>query len=121
MKSSVLKLALIVTILFITTLSSQAQIKKAFRGSWNFDAPTAPGGFNYGIYEIKKDSVLTTFTGQKFIFPSTWAKSSKDTLSFLVSINGLEVLCSFGKEDKTTMKGNAVWSSGQTIVTLKKK
>lgn len=87
----------------------------------DFEAPTAPDGFNFGTYEIKKDTVYTQFTDESYRFPSTWAKSSSDTLKFLVNINGDDVHCVLWKEDKTTMRGNAVWSSGETILALKKK
>jgi hypothetical protein len=42
---------------------------------WNFEALTAPAGFNPGIYDIKQDSIFTSFSGENFRFLSAWIKS----------------------------------------------
>ena len=121
MKSKVLEFFLITLILLISSLSVNRQIKKAYRGNWSFAAPAGNPGFTEGIFEFNKDSIFTTFTNMKYKFPCTWVKVKKDSVIFESNINGYNVLSSLKIENKTNMKGNCVWSSGESKLVLKKK
>ena len=121
MKSKILQLVLIMSFLLIGSLSTNAQTKLAFFGNWSFDAPSAPDGYTYGIIEIKKDTVNISFTDLQFKYPSTWVKIKNDSLTYAAYIDGTDVLFSLKIENETNIKGNAVWSDGQTQMILKKK
>jgi hypothetical protein len=118
MKSKKIRSIFVIGILLCLSTLSNGQVKKEHIGIWKFEAPTAPAGFTSGIYEVRKDTVFTQFTSENYRFPSEWAKSNYDTLSFLVNINGDDVHCILITENDTSMKGNAVWSSGETVLTL---
>ena len=121
MKIKVLRLAVIMAVLLIGSHSLKAQVKNVFTGNWSFDAPSAPGGYTKGFMEVKKDSVLTSFPDMSFKYPSMWVKVKNDSLIYEVNIDGEEVLFSLKTDDKTKITGNAVWSSGETIIYASKK
>jgi hypothetical protein len=121
MKSKISQLFLIMSVFLIGSLSTNAQIKPAYLGSWNFDAPSAPEGYTYGIIEIKKDSVETSFIESKFKIPSYWIKVKNDSIIYKTIVDGTEVLFSLKIENEANIKGNAVWSDGETQMILKKK
>jgi hypothetical protein len=107
--------------LVLVSLSTNAQVKATCLGSWSFDAPTAPDGYTYGVIEIKKDSLITSFTESKYKFPSVWVKVKNDSIFYKSVIDGTDVLFSLKIENETSIKGNAVWSDGETLMILKKK
>jgi hypothetical protein len=121
MKSKVLEYSLIMLILITTSLSVNGQIKKVFRGNWNFEAPTGNTGFTDGIIEFKKDSVFTIFANMRYKFPCTWVKVKRDSIIFVSNINGYDVLSSLKIENKTSMTGICVWHSGESKLILQKK
>jgi hypothetical protein len=116
MKNKILQLFLILPVLFIGSLSANSQTKNTFIGSWNFEAPTAPESYTSGIMKIQKDSVITTFTGRKYKFTSIWVKIKMDSLTYKVNIDGDDVLFSLKVDNKNKITGNAVWSSGETLI-----
>ncbi len=121
MKIKILRLVLIIVVFLIGSLSTKAQVKDVFIGTWSFDAPSAPGGYTSGTIEIKKDSVITTFTGMSFKYPSTWLKVKNDSLTYKANIDGEDVLFSLKTDKKIKITGNAVWSSGETLINADKK
>jgi len=121
MKNKVLLLLLIMPLLLFGSLSAKAQIKTTYLGSWSFSAPTAPEGYTYGTIEIKKDSVTTFFTGLNYKVPSIWVKVKNDSVTYKSLVDDAEVLFSLKIENQTSIKGDAVWSDGQTQMILKKK
>jgi len=120
MKSKIIRLFLVMSVLLIASLSVNGQIRKAYTGNWSFDAPTGEGGFYNGIMDFKKDSILITFTGDNYKYPSTWVKAKRDSVIFEINIQGEDVLCSLKIENRKNMKGNAVWGFGETVLILKK-
>jgi len=38
------------------SLCLDAQVKKSHQGKWNFEAPTAPEGYNSGVITFKADT-----------------------------------------------------------------
>jgi len=121
MKNKVLLLSLIMPLLFFGSLSAKAQIKTTYLGSWSFSAPAAPEGYTYGTIEIKKDSVTTIFTALNYKVPSIWFKVKNDSITYKSLVDDAEVLFSLKIENQTSIKGDAVWSDGQTQMILKKK
>jgi len=121
MKIKVLRLVVIMACLLIGSFSISAQVKVVSHGIWSFNAPTAPDGYTYGIIEIKKDSVNTSFTESKYKFPSIWIKVKNDSIIYNAIIDDTDVLFSLKVENETSIKGNAVWDDGETQMILKKK
>jgi hypothetical protein len=121
MKSKVLQLTLLISFLLTGLLSTNAQTKKSHIGNWSFEAPDAPEGYTYGIIEIKKDTIITSFTELKYNVPSVWIKFKNDSITFKAVIDGNDVLFSLKIEDETNIKGDAVWSDGETQMILHKK
>ena len=121
MKSKILQLLLIISVSLIGSLSTTAQVKAAYLGNWSFVAPTAPEGYTYGIIEIKKDSLNTSFTELKYKVPSIWVKVKNDSITFKAIVDDTDVLFSLKIENTTNIKGNAVWDDGETQMILKKK
>lgn len=121
MKSKILQLLLIISVSLIGSLSTTAQVKAAYLGNWSFVAPTAPEGYTYGIIEIKKDSLNTSFTELKYKVPSIWVKVKNDSITFKAIVDDTDVLFSLKIENATNIKGNAVWDDGETEMILKKK
>ena len=120
MKNKTLRSFLVICALLIASYSANAQINKAYAGSWSFTAPSAPEGYVSGIIELKKDSALMTFTDMTYKYPSNWIRVSNDSLIFETTINNDLVRFSL-KLDRTRITGNAVWSDGETEMALTKK
>ena len=118
MKRNLLKALLILLLVIGGTHTTDAQIPEKFIGSWEFNAPTAGSGFETGIMEIKKDSVITTFTVVLYKIPSFWVKYESDTLKFNFDVEGESVYCYCTAEDASNLKGYAEWSLGETILIL---
>ena len=121
MKNKVLMLSFIMLLLHLGSLSAEAQIKPTYLGNWSFSAPTAPEGYTYGIIEIRKDSVTTFFTELNYKVPSLWVKAKNDSITYKAFVDDTDVLFSLKIENQTSIKGDAVWSDGQTQMILKKK
>jgi hypothetical protein len=121
MKRKIIQSLLTVFLLLAGSLSASGQAKKDYQGKWNFEAPSAPEGYLHGTFEIKKDSVFTTFIDYSERFPSNWIKATKDSLYFQAYINGTDVLFSLKTDDKNKISGKAVWSDGETQLMLTKK
>jgi hypothetical protein len=121
MKDKVLHFLFILLFSLLGSLTSNAQIKPAYLGEWSFNAPFAPEEFNYGTIEIKKDSIITIFPESKYKAFSTWVKVRNDSIIYISIIDDTEVLFSLKIEDETNIKGNAVWSDGETQMILHKK
>jgi hypothetical protein len=103
------------------SLSLNAQVKKTYLGDWSFDAPSAPEGYISGIITLKKDSSFMQFTDGYYRYPSSWLKAKSDSIIYQSNIDGEIVLFSLKIKDKTNIAGDAVWSSGQTVMILTKK
>ena len=121
MKSKLLQLFLIIAIFLIGSLSIKAQTNNDVLGNWNFKAPYGGSGYTSGILEIKKDSVIMTFTGMGYKYPSSSFKSEDGTLTYNIYVEGTEVFCTLKIENETKITGNAIWDSGETPLILTKK
>jgi hypothetical protein len=119
LKSTILRLTVISFILLITSFSLQAQFRQSFRGNWNFEAPSAPPGYESGVMIITKDSVLTKYPGNRRLLPSSSLSFRNDTLTFHFTPD-VDVTIILTSENKTKLTGMASWSSGESVVTLTK-
>jgi hypothetical protein len=119
MKGTILRLTVISCILLITSFSVQAQIRKSFRGDWNFDAPAAPPGFEAGVMTITKDSVLTKYPVNRRLLPSSSLSFRNDTLTFIFK-PAVAVTIKLTSENKTKLTGKATWSNEESVITLTK-
>lgn len=107
--------------LFVISLSVYAQIPKRFQGIWDFNAPTAGYGYETGVMDITKKSVVTTFTANSIEYPSEWVKYESDTFKFNLLVDGTYVKCSLKIEDASNLKGYAEWDMGETTLFLTRK
>jgi len=121
MKCKIIQISFLAVAIFLISHSANAQIKETYLGNWKFEAPTAPDGFTYGTIILKKDSVLTTFTDGDYRFPSNWIIVRTDSVMYESDIDGTTVLFSLKIVDKLNIKGNAVWSGGETLMIVTRK
>lgn len=121
MKKIILSLVLIILFLQAGSFSANAQIKKEHQGEWSFESPGAPDGYTYGIIEITKDSLKTSFTTSSYKFPSLWVRTTNDSIIYKSIIDGVDVVFSLKIENKSSITGQAVWYDGQTVMILRKK
>jgi hypothetical protein len=121
MKCKIIQISFLAAAIFLISHSANAQIKETYLGNWKFEAPTAPDGFTYGTIILKKDSVLTAFTDGDYRFPSNWIIVRTDSVMYESDIDGTTVLFSMKIVDKLNIKGNAVWSGGETLMIVTRK
>lgn len=121
MKKSFLILAiLLVGISFASAQSTTTG--KSPAGKWKFEAPYAPDGYTSGIIEVAKAdnkySSSISFTGSDYKIPGENTKVEKDTLAFVVNVEGNAVSITLKLEDAAKMSGKAVYSEGEIPLTL---
>jgi len=97
-----------------------AQNPKKFLGPWEFTTETGAPGYETGVMDISKESVITSFTDNSFEYPSDWVKFENDTLKFDFFVDGTMVNCFLLVKDKTHLTGFAEWDSGETVLNLTK-
>jgi hypothetical protein len=117
MKRQMLRSSLILFIFLIFSLLGHAQIRKVFRGSWNFDAPSAPQGYQAGVITITKDSVFTKYSGNLNLYPSSFISFKNDTLKFVFN-PAVDVTITLTSKSKTKLVGLATWMSEESVLTL---
>jgi len=111
----------LIIILLSLSFSASGQVNTSQIGNWTFEAPTAPEGFNYGVIEFKKDSVLMQFTDGQYKLSSNWVKVKNDSIKYESTVDGTSVLFSLKVVDKQKISGNAVWEGGETSMILTRK
>jgi hypothetical protein len=121
MKKSVLFLAIM--LLGITIASAQSANKPNDpAGKWKFEAPTAPEGYKSGTIEVaiadNNYSTSISFTGNDFKIPGEKIRIEKDSVSFIVYVEGNQVSISLKMEDAAKMSGKALYSDGEIPLTL---
>jgi hypothetical protein len=121
MNSKIFQIIFLMSVFLIKTSSSDAQVKKNVTGSWTFEIPYAPEGYTSGVMDVKKDSVLTTFTNQNYKIPSDWIRVNSDSLIFRFNVEGVYALFSLKILDNKNIAGKVVWDSGESQISLKKK
>ena len=108
---------------FLTAQNSQE--KKNPVGTWKFEAPYALEGYTSGtIIVCQTDQNYTatiSFTGNENKLNGDKVKFEKDTLLFLVYIEGEDVKVLIKIENEAKMSGKAIYSEGEVQLTLTKK
>lgn len=124
MKKAILFILFIVFSLpFLTAQNSQE--KKNPVGTWKFEAPYAREGYTSGtIIVCQTDQNYTatiSFTGNENKLNGDKVKFEKDTLLFLVYIEGEDVKVLIKIENEAKISGKAIYSEGEVQLTLTKK
>jgi hypothetical protein len=109
----------------ISFISAQTNSKKdTALGKWKFEAPSAPEGYTDGIIDVSftdnKYSSAISFAGSDYIIPGDKTKVEKDSVTFVVIVEGNEVAVSLKAENDAKMTGKAVYSEGEIPLTLTK-
>jgi hypothetical protein len=122
MKDRILMLTAI-SLLLCCALSGQSQkVNKDPSGKWKFEAPYAPEGYTAGVIEValadNKYSTSISFAGSDYKIPGENTKVEKDTLAFVVNVEGNSVSITLKLEDAAKMSGKAVYSEGEIPLTL---
>ncbi|MGD0754606.1 MAG: hypothetical protein ABR927_06045 [Bacteroidales bacterium] len=112
-------------VLCLPVLTAQNKLPKIYSaGTWKFDAPYAPEGYNSGIIVVgiveQKPSAIMSFTGNDFKYPGENVKAEKDSILFSVYIQGQDVNVMLKIENDTLMSGKAVYSEGEVPLSLTK-
>ena len=106
----------------ITVSAQSVKEKKDPVGQWKFDAPFAPEGYTSGKIDVSytenKFSSAITFTGSDYKIPGEKVRVEKDTISFLIFVEGTDVTITLKMENDTIMAGKAVYSEGEIPLTL---
>jgi hypothetical protein len=110
-------------ILFSVVLCSSVAAQKVdrFTGKWDFTTVTGAIGYETGVMDIKKESVMTTFTGIPDLYPSEWARFEADTFKFNFDVDGDLVKCYLTVKDASSLVGYAKWDTGESVVNLTRK
>ncbi len=110
-------------LLSVSVISAQdSQKPRNPVGKWKFEAPYAPEGYTSGTIDIAfaedKYSSTISFTGSDYKIPGERIKVEKENVSFVVMIEGGEVVISLIAENDKKMTGKAVYSEGEIPLTL---
>jgi len=93
-------------------------------GTWKFEAPYAPEGYNSGIIVIvkseQKHTVTMSFTGSEYKLSGENVKVEKDSVSFTLNLEGQEIKVTLKGTEDTKMAGKAVYSEGEVPLSLTK-
>jgi hypothetical protein len=93
-------------------------------GKWKFEAPLAPEGYNTGNITISfaenKYSSAVSMTGSDYVIPGDKTKVENDTVSFVLFLDGTEIVISLKAESNTKMTGVAIAPDGEIPLTLTK-
>lgn len=124
MKTKILTL-LAISFLSFTVVSGQNNSKlKNPVGTWKFEAPYAPEGYNSGAIVVgmadKKNTATMSFTGSDYKIEGEKVNSANDSITFSVYVEGQDVKVFLKIENDTTMSGKAVYSEGEIPLTLTK-
>jgi hypothetical protein len=114
---------LIISLFAVCVVSAQTDSKKNNPvGKWKFEAPYAPEGYNLGTIDIAvaqdKYSTTITFEGSDYKIPGENTKVEKDSVAFVVYLEGDNIAISLKAENDTKMTGKAVYSQGEIPLTL---
>ncbi len=107
----------------VSIISGQnANVKNNPVGRWKFEAPYAPEGYTLGTIDItfaeEKYSTTIAFAGSDYKIPGENTKVEKETVAFVVYIEGDNIEISLKAENDTKMTGKAVYSQGEIPLTL---
>jgi hypothetical protein len=124
MKSRILAIVLL-SIIALGTVTAQNNGKKNNPvGTWKFDAPYAPEGYNTGTIVVgNEDKIYTatmSFGGGDYKLPGEKVKAVKDSVLFSIFLEGQDIKVYLKQENESAMTGKAVYSEGEVPLTLSK-
>jgi hypothetical protein len=124
MKSRII-LSFVILIISAISVNGQNNNKKNYpEGTWKFEAPYAPEGYQSGVIvvgkEEKKNTTTMSFTGTDFKIPGERVKNQNDSLLFSVFLEGQDINIYLKLENDTAMSGIAVYSEGEVPLNLTK-
>lgn len=124
MKKSIITY-LMISLFAVCAVTAQTTPKKGnVVGKWKFEAPYAPEGYNSGSIEFSfaedKYSTAISMTGSDYKIPGDKTKVDNDTVSFIVLVEGSEIVISLKAESDVRMTGIAVSPEGEIPLTLTK-
>ena len=114
---------LIISLFSVFVVSAQTESKKNNAiGQWKFEAPYAPEGYNLGTIDIAlaqgKYSTTISFAGSDYKIPGENTRVEKDSVAFVVYLEGDNIAVTLKAENDTKMTGKAVYSQGEIPLTL---
>jgi hypothetical protein len=122
-----IRTSLSLAILFFTVMSVTAQSNQPKTnpvGTWKFEAPAAPEGYNSGKITVglaeKKHTATISFTGSEYKIPGEKVKVTSDSLLFAVYLESETVNMYLRMTPDNKMTGKAVYSEGVVPLTLTK-
>jgi hypothetical protein len=123
MKNRILVLMLI-SFLSVIAVSGQNAKKIDPVGTWKFEAPYAPEGYNAGTIVVglteQKHTATMSFAGSEYKLPGEKVQSVNDSVLFSIYLEGQDIKVMLKVENETKMTGKAVYSEGEVPLTLNK-
>lgn len=121
MKNKILT-AILVSFLFVIAANCQSTAKNNPVGTWKFEAPYAPEGYNQGTIVVgladQKTTTTMSFTGSEFKLQGENVKAVKDSVMFSVYLEGQDIKVMLKVVSDTNMTGKAVYSEGEVPLAL---
>lgn len=115
---------LVVMFVTVMAISAQSQVKKNPMGSWKFDAPYAPEGYNTGLIVFakadQKNTATMSFGGSDYKMNGENLKFKNDSIYYSIYLEGQDIKVSLKLESDKSMTGKAVYSEGEVPLTLTK-
>jgi hypothetical protein len=118
-------LFVLVIVFSMQYVTAQSNVKKVSpAGEWKFEAPSAPEGYTSGNIAIgqadRKFTTTMSFTGSEYKFTGEKVKAVKDSVYFMIYLEGQDIRVMLKIENDTKMTGKAVYSEGEVPLTLTK-
>ena len=118
-------LFILFTVISLPVITAQNnQVKHNPVGTWKFEAPYAPEGYNSGTFVFglaeQKHTVTIGITGSEDKISGERVKVENDSLSFEVYLEGEIITIRLKLENELKMTGIAVYSEGEVPLTLTK-
>ena len=122
--------ALLISFFILVLTGSQLfsqQGRSGFRpeGKWNFEAPSAPDGYNSGTMEVvmtdnKLSVIMGLPGGGDYKMPAYQVQLSNELFSFKINIQDEEISVILAPDGEEKLTGKAVYSGGETMLTCKR-
>jgi hypothetical protein len=123
MKNRILVLMLI-SFFSVLAVNGQTTKKNNPVGTWKFEAPYAPEGYNAGTIVVglteQKHTATMSFAGTEYKLEGEKVQSVNDSILFSVYLQGQDIKVMLKVENATKMSGKAVYSEGEVPIILNK-
>ena len=120
------RILLLMLLSFLSVIAVNAQNTRKIDpvGSWKFDAPYAPEGYNSGTIVVglteKKHTATMSFAGSEYKLAGEKVQSVNDSILFSIYLEGQDIKVLLKLENETKMTGKAVYTEGEVPLTLNK-